>query len=253
MPESVDQSSHPLKLTGRSEVAERTLEFRFAKPPGFGFRAGQFMDISLVDPPETDAEGNTRAFSINSAPDDPDLAFTTRLRDTAFKRSLQSIPLGTMFAGQGPFGNLTLHNDTRRPAILLAGGIGITPFHSIARWAAHTGTTHRILLFYANRRPEDAPFLEELRTLEQRNPRFTFVPTMSQAGRSRLLWRGETGHIDQGMVGKYLETAAAEAGDTHRPVYYIAGPPPMVAALHTMLNTAGVDDDDFRTEDFAGY
>ena len=144
MPESPERSAHPLKLTGRSEVAERTVEFRFEKPQSFGFKAGQFMDLTLVDPPETDGEGNTRAFSINSAPDDPDLVFATRLRDTAFKRVLQSMPLGTVVEGHGPFGNLTLHNDTRRPAVLLAGGIGITPFRSIVRWAAHRGTAHRI-------------------------------------------------------------------------------------------------------------
>lgn len=251
MPESADRSTHPLKLTGRSEVAERTLEFRFEKPASFGFKAGQFMDLTLVDPPETDGEGNTRAFSINSAPDDAELVFATRLRDTAFKRVLQSMPLGTAVEGHGPFGSLTLHNDTRRPAVLLAGGIGITPFRSIVRWAAHRGTAHRILLFYGNRRPEDAPFLEEFRALALRNPRFTFVPTMSQAEPSR--WSGETGYIDAAMIAKYLAPNVAGGTDPPTPVYYIAGPPPMVAALNAMLNAAGVDDDDLRKEDFAGY
>lgn len=248
-----ERAAHPLRLTGRTEVAERTLEFRFEKPPSFGFKAGQFMDLTLVDPSETDGEGNTRAFSINSAPDDPELVFATRLRDTAFKRVLQSMPLGSVVEAQGPFGSLTLHNDTRRPAVLLAGGIGITPFRSIARWAAHRGTAHRILLFYGNRRPEDAPFLDEFRALEQRNPRFTFVPTMSQAEGSGSHWHGETGYIDAAMIEKYLARGVPAGTDTRTPVYYIAGPPPMVAALHAMLNAAGVDDDDLRTEDFAGY
>jgi len=246
-----ERAAHPLKLTGRAEVAERTLEFRFERPPAFNFKAGQFMDLTLVDPPETDGEGNTRAFSINSAPDDAELIFATRLRDTAFKRVLQSMPLGTVVAGNGPFGNLTLHNDTRRPAVLLAGGIGITPFRSITRWASHRGTAHRILLFYGNRRPEDAPFLDEFRALAQRNPRFTFVPTMSQAEPPR--WSGETGYVDARMIAKYLAPGVAGGTDPPTPVYYIAGPPPMVAALHAMLNAAGVDDDDLRTEDFAGY
>ena len=65
-----------LKLKSRSEVAAGTMEFRFDKPAGMAFKAGQFMDLTLIDPPETDAEGNVRGFSINSAPDDPELTFT---------------------------------------------------------------------------------------------------------------------------------------------------------------------------------
>jgi NAD(P)H-flavin reductase len=57
-----------LPLSDRRVVAERTLEFRLVKPTGMTFKAGQFMDVTLIQPPETDAEGNTRGFSINSAP-----------------------------------------------------------------------------------------------------------------------------------------------------------------------------------------
>jgi ferredoxin-NADP reductase len=242
-----------LKLKGRSEVAERTLEFRFEKPPGMTFKAGQFMDLTLISPPETDAEGNTRGFSINSAPDDPDLLFTTRLRDTAFKRVLQRIPLGTEIKVEGPFGNLTLHNNASRPAILLAGGIGITPFRSMVRRAAHEKLPHRIILFYANRRPEDAPFLDELRGLARENPNFTFIPTMTQMSSSHLPWQGETGYLDHEMIVRHLKSSTSPVHDAARPIYYIAGPPQMVANLHTMLNKAGIDDDEIRTEDFTGY
>ena len=248
-----DSPVHFLKLKARSEVAERTLEFRLEKPPGLPFKAGQFMDLTLIDPPETDAEGNTRGFSINSAPDDPGLMFTTRLRDTAFKRVLQKVPFGTEMKVEGPFGNLTLHNDTSRPAILLAGGIGITPFRSMVRRAAHERLPHRIVLFYANRRPEDAPFLDELRSLAQENPNFTFVPTMTRMESSRLHWQGETGRLDNTMILRHLKLRDAPVHGTARPIYYIAGPPRMVAALHTMLNGAGIDDDEIRTEDFTGY
>lgn len=245
-----------LPLTKRSEVAERTLEVRFAKPQGMTFKAGQFMDITLIDPPETDAEGNTRGFSINSAPDDSELIFTTRLRDTAFKRVLQTMPLATTVKVEGPFGNLTLHNDTSRTAVLLAGGIGVTPFRSIARRAAHERLPHRIVLFYSNRRPEDAPFLEEMRALARHNTRFTFVPTMTRLGDSRVPWHGETGYLDRELLARYLQGGAAAGSPANTlvgPIYYIAGPPRMVAGLHTMLNEAGIDDDDIRTEDFSGY
>ncbi|WP_437475816.1 FAD-dependent oxidoreductase [Sorangium sp. So ce1014] len=217
------------------------------------FKAGQFMDLTLIEPPETDAEGNARGFSINSAPDDTELIFTTRLRDTAFKRVLQTMPLGTEIRVEGPFGNLTLHNNASRPAVLLAGGIGITPFRSIVRWAAHEKLPHRILLFYANRRPEDAPFLNELRDLAREDPRLTFIPTMTQMSRSHLPWKGETGYIDHALIGKYLQSSTSPGNQITGPIYYLAGPRAMVAGLRAMLNKAGVDDDDIRTEEFTGY
>jgi ferredoxin-NADP reductase len=244
---------YSLKLKRRAEVAERTLEFRFDKPAGMTFKAGQFMDLTLLDPPETDAEGNTRGFSINSAPDDPELIFTTRLRDTAFKRVLQVMPLGTEVKVEGPFGNLTLHNNASRPAVLLAGGIGITPFRSIVRRAAHEKLPHRIFLFCANRRPEDAPFLDEFRSLAVENPNFTFIPTMTQMSGSHLPWKGETGYIDHALILKQLTGNASPGKGGAGPIFYMAGPPKMIAGLRTMLNEAGVDDDDIRTEEFTGY
>ncbi len=70
-------SAHTTALTNREEVAEDTMAFHFAKPAGFQFRAGQAMDVTLLNPPETDAEGNTRAFSIASAPFDDYLMMAT--------------------------------------------------------------------------------------------------------------------------------------------------------------------------------
>ena len=122
------------------------------------FRAGQFAEITWVDPAETDSEGNTRAFAFASAPHEEHLLFTTSLRDTAFKRVLQKTPIGTPAKLDGPFGDLTLHNNVKRPAILMAGGIGITPFRSIVRHAAHEKLPHKVFLFDANRRPEDVHF-----------------------------------------------------------------------------------------------
>jgi ferredoxin-NADP reductase len=252
---TVDAKSliHVLKLKSRALVAERTLEFRFDKPAGMTFKAGQFVDITLIDPPETDAEGNTRGFSINGAPDDPELIFTTRLRDTAFKRVLETMPLGTEVEVEGPFGNLTLHNDSRRPAVLLAGGIGITPFLSIVRRMAHEKLPHSIFLFYANRRPEDAPFLHELEGLAREHHNLTFIPTMTKMSGSKQTWQGETGYITYELVEKYLRRDKSPEKSVPNPVYYMAGPPAMVTALRTMLNKAGVDDDDIRTEEFTGY
>ena len=234
------------KLKDCNEVAEGTMAFRFEKPPGWMFKAGQYLDMTLLDPSETDSEGNVRSFSIASAPHEETLMVATRMRDTAFKRVLKTMPRGTDVKVEGPFGNLILQNDSRRTVVLLAGGIGITPFRSIVHSAARTKLPKRLVLFYSNKRPEDAPFLTELQSLEGDNPNYKLVATMTKMEQSDLPWNGETALINQEMLGRYLYDAAS-------PIYYLAGPPAMVKGLCEMLKKAGTNQDDIRAEEFSGY
>src|SRR3984957_6721724 len=115
------------KLKDRKEVAEGTMALRFEKPSGWRFEAGQFLDMTLLDPSGTDSEGNVRSFTIASAPHEETLMVATRMRDTAFKNVLRTMPLGTAVKIEGPSGDLILKKDSRA-AIFLAGGIGIPPF-----------------------------------------------------------------------------------------------------------------------------
>jgi len=115
---------HGSKLLERVEVAEGTMAFHFEKPSQFDFLAGQSADVTLFNPPETDSEGNTRTFSLASSPFENHLMFATRMRDTAFKRSLKKVPLGTDVKIDSPMGSLTLHKNSVKPAVFLAGGIG---------------------------------------------------------------------------------------------------------------------------------
>jgi ferredoxin-NADP reductase len=234
------------KLKDRKEVAEGTMALRFEKPSGWTFKAGQYLDMTLLDPPEADSEGNVRSFSIASAPHEETLMVATRMRDTAFKRVLKTMAIGTAAKIEGPSGDLILQNEVTRTAVFLAGGIGITPFRSIVHWAAKEKLPNRIVLFYSNRRPEDAAFLAELQGLEGDNSKYQLIASMTEMEKSHRPWNGETGLIDQEMLGRYLKGAAS-------PIYYIAGPPAMVKGLHEMLNKAGMNDDDIRAEEFAGY
>lgn len=109
-----------IQLRRRELVAERTMAFYFEKPPGFQFKPGQTLDLTLIEPPETDAEGDTRTFSIASAPQDADLCIATRMRSSAFKRVLASVPLGTAVEADGPIGSFTLHHTATRAAVFLA-------------------------------------------------------------------------------------------------------------------------------------
>ena len=154
--------------------------FHFAKPADFlSIEAGQSIDLTLLSPPETDAEGNTRTFTLASAPFDNDLMITTRMRDTAFKRVMGKASPGLEVKLEGPSGSFVLHRKAERPAVFLAGGIGITPFLSIVRQAVHNKTAHQLYPFYSNRRPEDAAFMEVLADAAKKNPNFHLIPTMT--------------------------------------------------------------------------
>ena len=85
-----------------------------------------------------------------------------------------------------------------------------------------------------------------LQALEKENSNFKFIPSMSEMEKSARTWNGETGFINREMLVKHLPNLQG-------PIYYIAGPPAMVAAMRQMLSAAGVDEDDIRTEEFAGY
>ena len=233
-------------LISRTEVAQETMAFHFERPRGFLFKAGQYIDLTLPSPQPGSADGLAHTFSIASSPFAADPVVTTRMRDTVFKRALSALPIGAEVRIEGPMASFTLHNNTARPAVLLAGGIGVAPFLSILSYAAAERLRHPVVLFYANRYFEDAPFMDALWKLVVANPRFRFVPTFTRTPPNYRGWKGETGHVTTEMLSTYV-------GSLRGPIYYLAGPPTMVAAACRTLGDAGVDQDDVRTEEFAGY
>lgn len=237
-------ASYDTPLVGRDEVAAGTTAFYFAKPSGFSFKPGQAIDLVL--PGQADGDAARHAFSLACAPYEDRLGIATRMRDSAFKRALAALPVGAPVRIEGPVGALTLHNNRARPAVLIAGGIGITPFLSIVRQAARDQLPQDLVLLYSNRRPEDAAFLDELQALGRQNRRFRLLATMTQMGKSNRSWAGRTGAIDEAWLRQL-------AGELAQPICYVAGPPAMVEAMRRTLNLAGVDDDDIRSEDFFGY
>ena len=112
--------------------------------------------------------------------------------------------------------------------------------------ADRDGLSQKLYLFYANRRPEDAAFLDTLRALEATNPNFHLICTMTEMSKSKKEWKGETTLIDKEMLCRHLAILQG-------PIYYIAGPPTMVTAMRETLVSAGVEEKDIRIDEFVGY
>jgi len=238
-------STHRTTLLAREEIAEGTMAFRLRKPEGFEFKPGQAIDVVLPTA-APDEQGTRHTFSIVSAPFQDHLVVATRMRDSDYKRALRTLPVGAPVDIDGPFGSLLLHKDLARAAILIAGGIGITPFVSMLRQATQDQRQQQLVLVYSNRRPEDAAFLAELQQHESANPNFRMVATMTNLSTSSRAWDGQTGLV----TGELVKGAV---GDLPAPIFYVVGPPAMVEAMRATLNRTGVDDDDIRSEDFYGY
>lgn len=247
---SMEKAAFEVALKGKKQIAEGTMAFVFEKPEGFRFKAGQHIRMTLINPPETDSEGNSRFFSIASSPQDPDLLIAMRMRDTAFKRVLRRMQTGEKVLIQimldAPHGAFMLHDDTSKPAVFLIGGIGIVPAFSMIKDATERKLSHTVYLFFSNRRPEDAPFLDDLQNLAKQNPNFKLVATMTKPEKSAQLWPGETGAINYSMLTKYVD-------DLQSPVYNIAGLPEMAGAMRKLLADAGVNEENIRAEEFSGF
>lgn len=210
------------------------------KPAGFTFQPTQFTFLQL----ETPDDVAVRPMSLATSPTRPHLEYAVRVSDSAFKRAFAALQPGDTVVVQGPLGHYIL--DTSRPAILVAGGIGITPLKGMAEYAADRMLPIPVHLVYSNRTVEEIVYREELEVLKRNNPNFQVLHTLTRPVSGS--WEGRTGRIG---VGADLLTEAAAGLDG--PVYYLCGAPGFIEASFQSLVDSGVAEADIRFEVFRGY
>ena len=233
------------RIKEKTEVAKGTLLVVFdLLGEEVDFQAGQYFWVTLLDPPYDDEKGPRRHITVVTSPNERGvLGLCTRLRDTAFKRSLAELPVGAEVDLEQPKGSFLLPEETDRQYVFIAGGIGITVFRCMLRYVAEEGLPHRVTLVYSNRDRESTAFLEELEELERANPNLRLALTMTEDPG----WDGETRRIDADVLRDHLE------GDLGDFTYLLAGPPAMVEAMVETLGEAGVPEEHVRPESFSGY
>ncbi len=233
------------KIKEKREVAKGTLMVVFdLLGEEVDFRPGQYFWVTLLDPPYDDEKGPRRHISVVTSPNERGvLGLCTRLRDSAFKRSLAELPVGTDVDVEQPKGNFLLPEDTETPYVFVAGGIGITVFRCMLRYIAEEGLAHRVTLVYSNRDRESTAFLDELTQLERDNPNFRLVLTMTEdAG-----WDGESRRIGVDLLRDQL------GEDLNSFSYLVAGPPAMLEGVVETLKQADIPDEQVQAEGFSGY
>jgi len=230
-----------IKIERVGLIAEGTTSVFFEKPVGLEFRAGQFMEWFLPEVTPNDSRGLRREFSIASAPSHDYLEVAFRNGESAFKKALRSFEIGKEIRAGGPYGSFVLPKKTDRPLVLLAGGIGVTPFRSMVWEAQLQPTEHKIKLFHFDSVSSRMPFLDEWQGEWRKE--IEIIPVVSDESD---VWQGEIGMVSEELLRKYSVLSDS-------PIFFAAGPPGFVAKAWQVLKKIGVDEDDIRTEEFPGY
>jgi ferredoxin-NADP reductase len=233
------------RIKEKQEVAKGTLLVTFdLLGEEVDFEPGQYFFVTLPDIGHQDDKGLRRHISVVTSPNDRGvLGLATRLRDSAFKRTLRELPVGTEVEVEPPKGDFGLPEPSTRPLVFVAGGIGITVFRSMLLYIREEGLPHRVTLVYSNRDRESTAFLDELRELEQQIPDLRLILTMTEDPG----WEGETRMVDAQFFKDHL------SGSLDQYTFLVAGPPAMTEGVQKALDEAGVQEENVIAESYSGY
>src|SRR3989337_2125381 len=153
-----------LTLLEKKDEAKGTKSFFWETEKPVSYLPGQFFYFTLPSLKYPDPRGATRHFTLSSSPTEGEnLRSTTRIREeSGYKKTLNELPLGSVIEGEGPNGKFLLDENEKGPFVFLAGGIGITPFRSMMKFATDKKLSVPIQLIYSNSIPEEIAFRPEI-------------------------------------------------------------------------------------------
>ena len=266
------KSLHQIELTLiEKDKVDNTdvMSFKFTKHNDDGidnkivnYIAGQFafFDIGEV---YNDPKGPIRHFTISSSPTENFIMFSTRIRDSPYKKRLSTMEKGTKVKVKGPEGYFVLHQDYTKPAVFLSGGIGVTPFRSMIKYATDMQLPVKIIMFDSNRNRNNILFKNEFDEWASMNKNLKIIYTISekdqndneQSSLSPLSstatddWEGEYGRINKAMILKYVDIH-----ELNNSIFYICGPPSMLKAMQILLQEdLEIPKERIKVEEFTGY
>lgn len=215
------------------EVALKTHEVTLRLDAPFFFEAGQSIELCINPTTSVDKRDDCRNFSIVSTPSDKNL-LTVVLRDTnsVYERSLLGLPIGSKVVVTGPFGNLSLPQDTSKEVVFIAGGVGIAPFMSMAQLSLEKNLKTPITLLYANTNTKQALYIKELENIAQKNSNFQL--------------KLKDGDIDTSFIRDVVENTTGKK-------WCVAGSPAFVLSVLYQLREIGIHETDILFEEMSGY
>lgn len=203
------------------------------------FKAGQFVILHLLD--EEGKESYKNPYSISCAPNsEGEICLGIKICG-AFTSASSKLEKGDGVHLSGPFGAFIFDPEKHKSAVIFSGGIGITPFLSMALFAAQENLSNKIHLFYANRSESDIAYYLELKELAKENPNFSISFVVDEGP-------VEKDDITVGSINWDLVKSAVDVNENT--YYFLCGPKGFMDYVIDFLNKNGVDKEHIKKEIF---
>jgi len=214
--------------------------FYFKPLSKFEYTAGQFIELE-VPHKKPDNRGIKRWFSLSSSPTDELLTITTKqskLEGSTFKKALFKLEPGSSLNIRGPMGDFVLPKMIQTPLIFVAGGIGITPVHSIAKWLMSTNESRPVKLLYGVKSENDIIFQDTFKKAS--------IHTTILVNEPSPAWGGERGSLSAELI-------IGLSKPTENNLIYLSGPDIFMRKLERDLTLAGIRQDHLVLDFFHNY
>ena len=231
-------SEWKVKLIEKIERTEDIKSFRFERPEDLKYFPGQFSYFYI---PKEEGGELFHHFSFSSSPTEPFIEFTTRIRESEYKKRLNQLPIGTTIRISTILGKFSLTSKFNK-VVFICAGIGITAARSNIKWVIDTQTKIDIVLLYGNRNLNNIAFKNELEAIKVNNFKMFHILSQPDEG-----WKGWRGRINEQFI-------LSSVPDWEERRWFISGPPAMVDRNEKILTEdICVPIEIIREEFYIGY
>jgi ferredoxin-NADP reductase len=224
---------YAVKFIKKTREADGIFTYAFSLPAKFSYKAGQYMEWTLPHN-RTDSRGNRRYFTLSSSPTEDELMFTVKHppeHPSAFKQKLDELKPGETILASYLAGSFSLPQDTSKKLAFLAGGVGITPFRSMAKYLIDSGEKRDTALLYSAASPAELAFDGLFKKAESTGLKIGFLTDR---------------RIDRPTIATFIPDYAERT-------FYVSGPYGFVKAIEASLTKMGLPAGQIKTDYFPGY
>lgn len=222
-------------------IAHNVYDIRFTKADGFTYRAGQYVMFDIPHP-DNPQDIQARAYSIASAPHEPQIRFVIRLlpggRMSRF--IVEKLKVGMDLTMKGPLGIFTFKPEEQTPVLLIGTSTGIAPFRAMLADAIERRDTRPVDLVFGARHEEDLFWVQELQALVAQHPNARLHVALSQP---QDAWTGLKGRV-QAVIPQLIPNLAERR-------VYLCGNPAMVKEVKALcVGDWGLAKDKVHAEEY---